>query len=370
MDRRDGGPDAAPSPRDAELLRARELVLRWGWNAAAYQILNPGIDLWFSAEGDAVARFVDTPGCRVVAGAPVSAPERLRAVAAELEAAARERGRRVCYFAAGHRLEEMLRASPDHSRVLLGAQPVWDPARWRGAVESHASLRAQLNRARNKGVTVEEWPAERAMHSPELRRCVAEWLSTRGLPPLHFMVEPDLLGRLFDRRVFVARRGGAPAGFVVSSPVPARQGWLIEQWVRGDRAPNGTTELMIDTAVRSLAADGARYVTLGLSPLSRHAPTDAPANPAWLRLALEWLRLHGNRFYNFQGLDSFKAKLRPDGWEPIYAIGNTPRFSPRVLYAIATAFSAGSPLTLIGRALTRAARQEAAWLVTRSPGRS
>ena len=361
--------EGAPAPRGAELPRARDLVVRWGWNAAAYQLLNPGIALWVSAAGDAVAGFVDTPGWRVVAGAPVASLERLRAVSAELEGAARGVGRRVCYFAAGHRLEEVLRESPVHSRVLLGAQPVWDPARWSRAIDSHASLRAQLSRARNKGVEVDEWPAERAGRSPELRRCVEEWLATRGLPPLHFMVEPDLLDRLFDRRVFVARRGGAPAGFVVASPVPARRGWLIEQWVRGGAAPNGTTELMIDAAARSLAADGARYLTLGLSPLSRHAPADGPGNPAWLRLALEWLRLHGNRFYNFQGLDSFKAKLRPDGWEPIYAIASTPRFSPRALYAIATAFSAGSPLTLLGRALTRAARQEAAWLFSRLPGR-
>ena len=34
---------------DSEQLRhARELVLRYGWNATAYQIINPGIELWFS----------------------------------------------------------------------------------------------------------------------------------------------------------------------------------------------------------------------------------------------------------------------------------------------------------------------------------
>jgi phosphatidylglycerol lysyltransferase len=363
-----GGPGAAPPPGDAALSRARALVMRWGWNAAAYQILNPGIDLWFSAAGDAVAGFVETPGYRVVAGAPASPVHRLRAVAAELEAETRALGRRVCYFAAGHRLEELLRGSPTHSRVLLGAQPVWDAGGWPDVMAAHASLRAQLNRARNKGIKVEEWPAERAGRSAELPRCLEEWLGTRGLPPLHFMVEPAILERLLDRRVFVAQRGGTPVGFVVASPVPARRGWLIEQWVRGRGAPNGTTELMIDAAMRSLAADGARYVTLGLSPLSRHVPGDAAPNPAWLRLALGWVRAHGNRFYNFQGLDSFKAKLRPQGWEPIYAISATRTFSPRTLYAIASAFSAGSPVALLGGSLARAALQEARWMTSRRPG--
>ncbi|HEX6042610.1 DUF2156 domain-containing protein, partial [Longimicrobium sp.] len=288
-----------PDEGDA-LARARALVLRWGWNAAAYQVLNPGICLWFAAAGDAVAGFVDAPGYRVVAGAPACPHGRLSAVAEELEAGARDEGRRVCYFGAGHRLEEVLRPSPTHARVLLGAQPVWDAARWPAVVDGHASMRAQLNRARNKGVSVEEWPAARAGADPALRRCLEEWLETRGLPPLRFMVEPDVLSRLLDRRVFVAVRDGEPVGFTVATPVPARGGWLIEQWVRGHGAPNGTTERMIDAAMRALAADGARYVTLGLAPLSRHAPEDAGASPAWLRLALAWTRAHGNRFYNFR----------------------------------------------------------------------
>ncbi|MGE5727799.1 MAG: hypothetical protein ACM34L_04290, partial [Gemmatimonas sp.] len=65
----------------ADLHRARELVLEHGWNATAYQILNPGIAHWFCAGGDAVIGYVRRNGVRVVAGAPVCAPERLRDVA-------------------------------------------------------------------------------------------------------------------------------------------------------------------------------------------------------------------------------------------------------------------------------------------------
>ena len=66
----------------SDLARARELVLRHGWNAAAYQILNPGISLWFSRAGDAVAGYSAWGRVRVVAGAPVCPPGRLEAVAA------------------------------------------------------------------------------------------------------------------------------------------------------------------------------------------------------------------------------------------------------------------------------------------------
>jgi phosphatidylglycerol lysyltransferase len=39
----------------------------------------------------------------------------------------------------------------------------------------------------------------------------------------------------------------------------------------------------------------------------------------WLRFVLQWVRLHGARFYNFAGLDAFKAKFNPEAWEPMYA---------------------------------------------------
>jgi phosphatidylglycerol lysyltransferase len=204
--------------------------------------------------------------------------------------------------------------------------------------------------------------AQDATGNPELKRALNEWLATRGLPPMHFLVEPETLSRLFDRRIFVARsKSGEIVAFLVASPAPARGGWLIEQFVRSWRAPNGTVELLLDAAMRALAAEGYGYVTLGLAPLSRHG-LGAQANPLWLRLLLRWVRAHGRRFYNFEGLDNFKAKFQPECWEPVFAIVNEPRFSPGALYAIAAAFSDGSPIWTIARALWRALLTECRWL--------
>lgn len=352
-------------PSDPRLRRARELVLAHGWNATAYQIVNPGITLWFSAADDAVVGYVLRHGVRVAAGAPVCAPERLRAVVEEFERASSVHGQRVCYFGAESRLESALRDRPDHAMVLLGAQPAWDPAHWAGILAHKSSLRAQLNRSRNKGVVVTPMAAGEARDNPELQRVLREWLATRGLPPMHFLVEPETLDRLFDRRVYVARRHGAIIAFLVASPAPARDGWLIEQFVRGRGAPNGTVELLLDAAMRSFAAGDYAYVTLGLSPLSRQAQPVPDRNPWWLRTLLRWVRAHGRRFYNFAGLEAFKAKFQPDIWEPIYAIGNERHFSPSMLYAIAAAFSDGSPISTVARALWKAVRTEMHWLVRR-----
>ena len=343
---------------DSSVERARKILLQYGWNTTCVQILNPGIEHWFSDLGDAVTGFVSANDYRVVGGAPACSFERLPDVAEEFETDAESSGEKVCYFLAEERLESILSGSPRHSFVLLGAQPVWDPATWPTIVKTHKSLRAQLNRARNKNVEVTEWPIERARNNPELQQCLDSWLESKGLPPLHFMIEPDTLGRLENRRVFVAEMHGQVVGFILLSPVPTRNGWLTEQFPHTPGSPNGTVELMMDAVFRALAADGCEYLTLGLSPLSKRAKIEPFDNPLWLRLMLAWMRKHGQRFYNFEGLDQFKSKLVPNYWEPVFAISNEPEFSGSTMYAIACAFTENHPFKVLGIGLKKAVLAE------------
>ena len=350
------------------LERARSLILAYGWNSTSYQIINPGIRHWFAEDGDAVVGFVLCNNVRVVAGAPICAAERLNEVINEFETDAARQKERVCYFCAEAKLESLFADSASHSKMLLGAQPVWQPKDWAAIIANRQSLRAQLNRARNKGVTISEWSAEQARDNPVLINCVNQWLLPKGLPPLHFLVEPNTLSHLFDRRIFVAERAAEVIGFVLLSPVRRRNGWLFEQFVQTPDAPNGTVELMIDAAMRALAEAGCDYATLGLSPLSARARTQPFRNPLWLRILLAWMRKHGQRFYNFNGLDAFKAKLQPQEWEPVFAISSEPRLSFRTLYAIASAFSENAPIRLVLSGMGRALLTEIKWLQEKLSG--
>ena len=353
--------DASPDEFTA-LACVRELVLRFGWNSTSYQIVNPGIRHWFAAAGDAVVGYASSANVRVVAGAPICALERLPSIVEEFETDARAAGETVCYFCAESRLENLLQSSPGYSRILLGAQPVWNPQNWTKTLAASKSLRYKINRARNKAVMIAEWSSEQAHNHPALLSCLGEWLASRGLPPLHFLVEPNTLARLHDRRVFVAEHKEAIVGFLILSPVARRDGFLFEQFVHRPSAPNGTVSLLIDTAMRELAKDGFRYVSLGLSPLSIRAAIPAFQNPLWLRVLLGWMRRHGRRFYNFEGLDNFKSSLLPESWEPIFAISNETNISPRTIYAIAHVFSGNHPFRLFFGGIRRAGLTEIKWL--------
>lgn len=343
--------------RDSE--RARRLIMAYGWNSTVYQILNPGMRHWFSAQGDALVGYVQYAGVRVVAGAPVAPQARLSTAAREFEEQAHRDGQVTCYFMAESRWLEFNDGRPT---TLVGAQPVWPAAEWEAAVGGHESLRAQFNRARNKDVTIECWPATRLLAgepgAAALRACLGRWTDAHGLPPLGFLTSTDPIpaaaardfAGLRDRRLFVALRLGEPVGYLLACPIPLRRGWLVEQVVRDPAAPNGSAELLIDFAARALASMGSNRLTLGLSPLSRLHRPEPPRrrpDPAWLRVMFGWAYAHGRRFYDFAGLEAFKEKFWPPLWEPLYLISSERHINMRTLYAVASAFTAGRPLSAL-----------------------
>ena len=309
---------------------ARELVMTYGWNTTAYQILNPGLQYWFAPEASAVVAYTQRQNVLLVAGAPVCAAGALPRIVAEFECFADQQGCRVCYVCAADRLHDLISSSRQHSTIVIGAQPVWNPQTWAALVVSRRSLRTQLARARNKGVMIEAMSSALGGDNPELDRVLDEWLSARGLPPLHFLVEPRTLrGVVADRVLLVARRAGSVVAFLVASPVVARNGYLIEQVARSPRAPNGASELLIDAAMRRFAAAGKSYTTLGLVALSSQAANARALNPWWLRIMMTFARAHATRCYNFRGLERFRTKMSPSHWETIYAISNERSFSLR-----------------------------------------
>jgi len=160
---------------------------------------------------------------------------------------------------------------------------------------------------------------------------VARWLAQRAMPAMRFLVDVQLFDLAEERRYFVAERAGDLVGFSSAVPVYLRRGWLIEDLLRDPGAPNGTTELLVDAAMRALAEDGSTYVTLGLAPLTGPVPS-------WLGRMRRWT----SSLYDFDGLRAFKSKLSPDAWEPIF-LAHAPGTSSLVAaWDVLAAFAGGS----------------------------
>jgi phosphatidylglycerol lysyltransferase len=280
---------------------------------------------------------VDTGRAWVVAGAPIAPEAQLGEVVTRFLEEAQRAGRRVCFFAVEARLlaQTALRGLP------IGEQAVWDPRGWSGVLAGAKSLREQLRRARAKGVTVRRLTVdELEHHGPALDGLAERWLAGRALAPLGFLVELELFRDPHQRRYFVAEQGGRVVGALTAVPVYAREGWLLEDLLRDASAPNGTAELLVDAAMTTLAAEGSSYVTLGLAPLSGELPRP-------LALAREVTR----PLYDFHGLRAFKAKLRPERWDPIYLAYE--RAPVRAVLDALRAFARGSLRAFVLRTILR-----------------
>ena len=325
---------------------ARERLLRvlrrYGWNATAFQVLEPDFDYWF-ADDDACVAYVETGRAWVVGGGPIAAEERLGDVAREFVAFARERRRRVAFFGVEQRFLDAI----GMKWIAIGEQPVWDPRQWEARHRGHRSLKEQLRRARKKGVIVARVdpsvvaPRDAAMRT-KMQRLIDRWMASRPMPPMAFLVEPHPFLFCRERRYYVARCGEELKGLLVAVPVYLRDGWFFEDVLRDPAAPNGTAEALVDFAMRDVAADGCAFVTLGLAPLSG----DVHA----LRLARRVM----SSFYNFEGLRAFKAKFRPDAWDPIFLAYPQDRTAAGALHDALAAFARGRLVAFAAAAVLRA----------------
>lgn len=298
--------------------------------------------IWEDPQGLGVVGYVDTGAAWVAGGEPIAAAEHVLGVARRFFDAALTARRRACCFATEGRLAEL----PGTCRLLLGEQPVWDPANWPITLATARSLRAQLRRATSHGVTVRAVAAEEVAEGTPRREAldqlVVRWRASRALATMGFLVQVEPFDEPNERLLFVAERCGAPVALLSMAPVFARSGWLFEDLLRDPSAPNGTTELLVDAGMRAVAIRGSRWATLGLAPLA------GPVAP-WLG----WVRQWATPFFNFTGLMQFKAKLRPASWAPIWMVHPSHTPSWRALLDALTAFAGGSLVRYGWRTLRR-----------------
>ena len=315
--------------------RAFEHVRRFGRDTVSFQTLESGYRYWFDGD-DAMVAFVDTGGAWVAAGGPMAPPEQLARTALHFIDAARAQDRRACFFAA-----EAPLVDAGLSALHIGEQPVWTAAEWPAIVAAAPSLRYQLRRARNKHVTVRRIDP---LHLDAPTRAAIDdlgraWQAAHAMAPMQFLVQLEPLALAAERVIFVAEHAGAFVGYASAIPVYARRRLFVETFVRSPAAPNGTPELLVDAM---MAASPYPEITLGLAPLA------GDVSP-WLRFA----KFLGTPLYDFEGLRSFKAKLRPSSWEPIYLCVAPGQSKMIAMRDSLRAFAGGSLLAFAAKSLMK-----------------
>jgi phosphatidylglycerol lysyltransferase len=208
---------------------------------------------------------------------------------------------------------------------------------------SRANLRSGVNRAEREGLRFEVVPAAQVdALLPALRSVSDAWLAEQRGGEKAFSVgrfDDDYLRQL---PVAVVRREDRILAFANLLTTDAHDEAALDLMRHVPDAPPGTMDFLMASILLHLQAQGYRRFGLGMSPMAGMA--ERSGAPKWQRIA-RLVFEHGDRFYNFRGLRSFKDKFAPV-WEARFLA------APR---GLATAFILADVTTLIGGA--RAAQE-------------
>jgi|GEM_PF-219633 len=345
-----------PDPT-TELLRLHELH---GYNAHSLVAIASGVRLWSSPETDGAISFNEFGKVWLVPGEPLASPDSQVALTDRFLRAARAKGRTVGFLPVSERFAK-------HSKQLglravkIGSAPYFDLATWSPRGDRAKKARAGINHAFRAGVRVTKVNSIDEKLIRETERLCKSWLTTRRSPTkLGWLFTIDLFQHSERKKYFTAHDAtGRLVGFLAASPIPARQGWYLEDVLRLPDAPTGTADLLVVEALKSLKRDGAKLATLGTAPMALEGTIDSlvQCSPK-LSQVTRFVAAVFTIFYNFDGVRRFKAKFAPSWWESEYVlISENTTAPPRVIYAFVQAVVPAGASDLVTRYCVRVWRQ-------------
>jgi len=320
-----------------KITRARDLVLKYGQNSVSYLTLEDDKRLFFGVNVEGVIAYGRVGHVITVCGDPICAPEDFYLLLNEFSIFC-ESHYYQCVFlnttAAFIKEYEAL----GFNHIKAGDEAMFDLDDYKLSGGKMQKMRANVNHANKAGLVTHEYkPNEgRNLDIEKGIKAVSEvWLSDKKSGELGFTVGGVGLQEPLDRRYFyVKNEEGKIVAFNVFLPFmePDGKGYLADVTRRSHDAPGGATEKIMFDAFMTFHEEGAKWGSMGLSPLA-NVHEEGQKDGLAVKL-FEFIYEHCNGFYGFKDLHRAKEKYTPTDWKPAYFIYSTKMLTPEILYAI------------------------------------
>lgn len=178
-----------------------------------------------------------------------------------------------------------------------------------------ANLRQSVSRAEREGLDFEVIPV--AGVSAELAGIKAisdAWLGEHNAAEKGFSLGAFNERYVARQPVALVRKNGQAVAFATIMSTGRKVEASVDLMRHRPDAPKGAMDFLFAKLMLHFQAEGFQRFGLGMAPLSGMA--EHPLAPNWHRFG-RLLFAHGEHFYNFQGLRTFKEKFNPI-WEPRY----------------------------------------------------
>jgi phosphatidylglycerol lysyltransferase len=222
--------------------------------------------------------------------------------------------------------------------VKLGEEARVDLTTFTLAGGGWSKQRQNLRRLERSGVTFRIVPrAAAAPMMDELHAVSDEWLSAKAGGEKGFSLGCFSLDYLSRFDIAVMERGGEVIAFA-NLWAGAEHDELAADLIRHRRsAPPETMEALLVQVMGWGKMEGYRWFSLGVAPLS--GLERSPVAPLWSRLG-SFLYAHGEHFYGFRGIRTFKQKFHPQ-WEPRYLVHRGGLGLPRIAADVSALIAGG-----------------------------
>lgn len=243
-----------------------EYVRRWG-GAASDAVLDPHSKIFIVPKVTGLIGYRMEKHCAVVFGDPICAENDIPHLVNGFHQHCKDQDKSVIYITASEQfarwaIKNTCKVCLEFGKELI-IDPHCDPRENTGV---NASLvRRKVRHALREGVCVHEYRSPNKELEQAIEQVGKEWLKARqGMQVYisHVRLFEDRLGK----RWFYAKHGQDVVGVLLLNELKARQGWLLNHLMITPSSPNGTSELLVTTALSTLAQEGCHYVTFGPVP--------------------------------------------------------------------------------------------------------
>ena len=201
-----------------------------------------------------------------------------------------------------------------------------------------AKVRAAINHATKSGIIVKEYNPKTSYDASlelQINRISIEWLKSKDMPEMQFMLGEVGLKEPRERRYFYAMdQKNIMLGFVVFLPYLMGKAYLADVTRRTNNAPQGVLEKNIYEAFMTMKNEGIIYGNLGLSPL--YNDSSESANTMSEKIS-HYIYENLNAVYDFKALHHAKEKFAPTHWENRYIVYYPKPMTLKYAYAIVKA---------------------------------
>jgi phosphatidylglycerol lysyltransferase len=325
---------AAPGPDEIEAVVP---LVRASRRAGAYLALLGDKRILLHESADGFVMYGVQRRSWVSMGDPVGPPEVRRELAWRFRELADRHGGLAAFYEVGG--EDL----PTYLDLGLSLRKLGEEARvpledFSLAGGSRKGLRQVQRRMEREGCRFEVLPPETVPPLFEEIEAVSRaWLARKQTREKRFSLGFCDRGYLTRTPLAVVRREGQLVAFANVWAPDAKEEVSIDLMRHRDDAPPGVMEFLFTELLLWGQAQGFRWFSLGMAPLSGFEHHRLA--PLWNRLGALLFR-HGEHFYNFRGLRAFKEKFDPV-WEPRYLASPGGLAIPFVLTDVAALVAGG-----------------------------